>query len=120
MPSVSEKLTPQLLPGPSFTFTFPESVRQLPGDPRTIKMQLPSTLAELEANAIGGLSIKMTYELITRAVVEIDGKPVDQAMPWFDAVGPKCRTRLVGALNTITMPDNAERDSFLGSMEKTG
>lgn len=120
MPTVAEKLTPQTIPGPRFDFKIPDSARQLPGDPRLVVMELPSTLAELEAYQAGGVSIKATYELIQRVVVELDGKPVDQGLPWFDGISPKCRTLLVTALNRITLPSDEERNAFLASMNTTG
>lgn len=119
MPSVAEKLNPQTIAGPRFTFTVPESARQLPGDPESFTMELPSTLAELESYQVGGLSIKAAYDLATRMVIEINGKPVDQALPWFDNTSPKCRTLIVSAMNKITLPSDKEREDFLASMNTT-
>lgn len=115
MSDIATKLTPPSLGRPTFDYDVPDSERQLETDPKHFAITLTTLGQELDANIVGGLTMKMTYELLQRAVVELDHKPVDQGLSWLDNISPKVRTLMVGALNDMTIPSDAGRATFLAS-----
>lgn len=116
MTTVADKLAPQIS-RPIFDFEIPEKDRQWETDPRRFSMMQTTTMQDLDAatEAGGDPGIKFLWARITRSLIEVDGKPYDQALSGTDNFSPQVREFLIIAFNEISGITAASRASFLAS-----
>lgn len=118
MSSMPAAFTPPTLAIPVYTWKIPPKARAWTTDPSTIKIRSFTVAQELDAAKaadVGGG--RFEYELFQRAVIEVDGKPVDQGVDLIEKCSPKVRVFIVAALNKMSMPTKEEIETFLESME---
>lgn len=108
-----------------FTYTIPESERAFETDPHTVTLVPLRVSEEMEAKKLAGASrggdrdTKEVMELMRRAVVAVDGKPVDWASPlgpeWLEQCSPQVRLRVLRAYNDVHVPKEENDADFFGS-----
>lgn len=118
MSTVNEKLAPRLA-RPIFAFKVPEEDRAWETDPKAFEMQQLTLLQELDAGraADPGSPMSYVYAQVERALVSIDGAPVDPARPLLDNISPLVRKLMVAAFDHISAP-KAKTADFFGAMVK--
>ena len=112
--SIENKLAVPTLSMPETTYTVPEASRQLQSDPKTITIRLWSTGQEMDALRASGSS-NLNFEILQRAVIAIDGTPVEQATDFMGSWSPKMRQLAAEAINRLSLPTDKERSDFFES-----
>ena len=107
---------------PRLTYTIPDSARALPKDPKKLTYVLLSIEMEIDADkaaaVAGGGERNVRRELVKRAVVAVDGKPVSWEgtdPEWYDGASPKVRELAWYGFVKTNRTTNAEDAAFLGS-----
>lgn len=113
MSNVADKLKPRLA-RPIFSFEVPETERAWEADPRSFEMQQLTLLQELDAGRAGDSSSPMSYVYaqVERALVSINGQPVDQGLPLLDNFSPQVRRLMTMAFDHISAPKVTPVDFF--------
>jgi hypothetical protein len=110
---------------PRFEFKIPEKARLYPTDPKFGVMTTLRVSDELEATAIAQSKnfnpSVMKLEQLRRAVLEIDGKPIDWGAPggaeWIERTSPPVRELLEKGFNQIHVPEEDVVKDFLASIQ---
>jgi len=116
MTTIAEKFVPQIS-RPIFDFEIPEKDRQWPSDPSRFSMMQTTTMQDLDAatEAGGDLGIRFLWARITRALIEVDGQPINPALSPTDNWSPQVREYLILAFNEISGISGQGKKDFLAS-----
>lgn len=110
--------------GPKYTYKFPESVRQLPTDPKTVTLQLVLLGQQQEAEkAAAAKGTSPVWETLKYSLVAVD----DRVLGWdgaakevfLEGLSPKLRTQIALAFSRLHNPTDKEDADFFGSMTVT-
>jgi hypothetical protein len=112
---------------PRFTFTIPPEERAYPTDPTRVTLVPLRVSEEMEAEKVAmagprdaDMETLRGLELVRRAVVAIDGKPVNWSSPlgpeWLERCSPQVRSRVRQAYNRVHMPREKNDAGFFDSM----
>ena len=114
MTTVAEKFAPQIS-RPVFDFVIPESKRQWSTDPTRFAMRQTTGMEDSDAaTEAQGDSIKYAKARIHRALVEVDGRPYDQALSEIDNWSNGVREALLFAFDNISCSfTKEEREGFI-------
>lgn len=98
-------------------FTFPKAMRG-PKDPTTILVAELTLEQEEDADRASSSNKSLGTELVKRAVVAVDGRPIDWAgegPEWFDRASPKIREFATIAFRKVNRTTATEDEAFLAS-----
>ena len=104
-----------------FEYNIPESLGGGKGGvPQKVSMTQLTAEQELQASKIGRFDMMKSQYVATKlSIVEMDGKPSDQADGGLDSFWERCdprvRSLLLQAYNRVSSPSKEEEESFFGS-----
>lgn len=115
MPDQTNQLVVPKVSAPTYTYTIPEGDRQYPTDPVTFSVRAWTLAQENDARRAQAADQGSQLELhiLERALVKVDGKPVDQAEDTLGKWSPRCR--MFGFLVVTKIQNPQGVDAFLAS-----